>query len=814
VTIGPRRPGALCLALLIGILASNLARAQSPPTPDRSDAAAIGSTLSSDLLRNLPSSNNLFQLLETVEGEVISDRFYGGGLNTGRLARDGGFLSSWRQTQYFVDGVNVTLPADGAPFLFPIVPLWESADVESAMMPAGRNVPGLAVALVPTRPGKSWTRIVEASGAGKSFVAGTASGAPPAIETLTQWSHGNVFVSGPLSPRAGLVAAIDWSGTRQVERTGASQADGQAASVFAHVVYALNSTDELRTVGWVQRTQTPFAAATVFQRPLAADQTTFTHIQSTWERRAASGATWSVFGSYSQAAGTRDQALSNVASVERLLDGPVPYLVDTGDRTDTDWSAGLHVVSGRRGSGGHSHRFLVNADVGRSASRMGPGFSGSVAESVDGTPARVWAYSNGGIDSRRHAVSVSAYAGDRIDFGVDRVVELGVHYDGANGSADGASTPVSWHNLLPRVSFRWKQGRSSHVTWVAGYRRAADRLTLDTLAVGDPAAETAFVSRLSSGVSLPVVVARVGPGTGGDPNLSGIDPALARPTTDEVVAGVDIQLTPHIRGRLTGIAKRVHHLYNLVDVGAPASSYSVFNVVDGRPASDGGDVLLPVYSRLPSTFGADRYLLTNNSTDDTATFEALALNGEASVGRLTLMLNATASQTDGPATNRGFHADENDISGVGELFVNPNATSSARGRLFYDRAFTLKLTGLYRFPHGVMFAAIARYQDGEPFSRVTVVPGATSSFQPTQGTEFVRAYPAGDARFMYTGTLDLRLQKQIAAGRIAFDVFIDAYNVINLGNEVEERVVTGPGFRDITAIQPPAAVHVGLRLHF
>jgi hypothetical protein len=31
---------------------------------------------------------------------------------------------------------------------------------------------------------------------------------------------------------------------------------------------------------------------------------------------------------------------------------------------------------------------------------------------------------------------------------------------------------------------------------------------------------------------------------------------------------------------------------------------------------------------------------------------------------------------------------------------------------------------------------------------------------------------------------------------------------------VEERVVTGPEFRDITAIQPQLAVHVGLRLRF
>ena len=68
---------------------------------------------------------------------------------------------------------------------------------------------------------------------------------------------------------------------------------------------------------------------------------------------------------------------------------------------------------------------------------------------------------------------------------------------------------------------------------------------------------------------------------------------------------------------------------------------------------------------------------------------------------------------------------------------------------------------------------------------------------------------------MYTGTLDLRLQKQVTLGSTSIALFVDAYNAINMGNEVEERVVTGsPTFRDITAIQPPLAVHIGLRLQF
>ncbi len=235
----------------------------------------------------------------------------------------------------------------------------------------------------------------------------------------------------------------------------------------------------------------------------------------------------------------------------------------------------------------------------------------------------------------------------------------------------------------------------------------------------------------------------------------------------------------------------------------------MFTIVDGRPEADGGDELLPVYNRLPSSFGADRYLLTNNDAQDAARFEGLVLNVEASLDRLTLLFNATASQTDGPAVNRGFNAEENDLGASGELSVNPNAATFARGRLFFDRAFTMKLTGVYRFPRDFTLGAIARYQDGQPFSRVTVVPNLN------QGTEFVRAYPAGGTRFTFTGTLDVRLQKRIPIGAKSLDVFADAYNILNLGYEVEEHVVTGyPDFRSITAIQPPLAVHLGVRLGF
>ena len=122
----------------------------------------------------------------------------------------------------------------------------------------------------------------------------------------------------------------------------------------------------------------------------------------------------------------------------------------------------------------------------------------------------------------------------------------------------------------------------------------------------------------------------------------------------------------------------------------------------------------------------------------------------------------------GRAGNRGFGAGENDLGVVGDLSADPNAATHARGKLFSDRQYTVKIAGVYRFAHDVRVGATARYQDGQAFSRMVVIPGRMV-------------------------------------------LFIDAYNVVNTAKEVEEWVVTGPAFRTPTAVQPPRAIHRGLR---
>jgi len=82
------------------------------------------------------------------------------------------------------------------------------------------------------------------------------------------------------------------------------------------------------------------------------------------------------------------------------------------------------------------------------------------------------------------------------------------------------------------------------------------------------------------------------------------------------------------------------------------------------------------------------------------------------------------------------------------------------------------------------------------------------------GADAIRAFPNDQSRFTFTGTLDLRLQKGFGIGRARLAAILDAHNAISLGNEVEERVVTGSGFRTVTAVQPPRTIHLGARVTF
>jgi hypothetical protein len=758
------------LFLIVLSLAATLAAA-----PD----AIAQDVYPADLLRDLPSAN-VFALLEAAQPEVTTDRFNSGGLNAGDPDRAGAFLASWSQTQYRLGDVQISSPVDGTPMLFPDLAWFQRVTVSTGVMPADATATGLAISLEPRQPSEKWTGAFEAGGSGGGLAAKSPAAMAPAIVALENTRRINAAVSGrSASGRAGVVLGGSWLQSSTLER-GATSRDASTGALFANASFQVAAARKLHALAWAQ----PGDAL---------------HLQTTIEHPDR----WRAFAGYTWRSTLDQHALGGRVAIDRLYDGPVPFAIDRGG-SESRVAAGARLTP-KYGA----HSLLLGADIERTALKS-PSFNGVVEESIDGIPARIWSYSGPGNDSQRHALLLDAFANDRISIGKHLTLDGSIRFDSATASADGAANGISWQTWLPAAHIYWDIGTPLHFKAFTGVSRSADQPLLGMLAYGDPAAETASVYRWSGGALAGApIVARVGPGTGGDASFSAIDPDLQRPITDQFAFGIESTPLSTLRLSVIGLARRQQSLIQAVNTGVTASGYTMFTVADDNVDLVGiaDDQLLPVYDRKPETFGQDRYLLTNPDLED-ARMNAVIVSGVWTWNRVFLRASATASRATGPAASRGYTATENDQTVSGEVLTDPNASTYARGRLFNDRAYTIKVMSTVNAGAGFRLGVIARYQDGQPFSRLVIVNGLN------QGTEAIRAFANGSSRFTYRATVDARLQKAIAIGNGHLDLIADAYNLLALSTEVEEYVVTGPRYRQVTAIQPPRSFHLGVRVGF
>lgn len=800
-----RTRGATVSAVLFAVLAS-------APTALSAQDLPLASTYDAEVLADLPLSDNVFAVLETMQPSLISDRFSNGGVDAAEAARIGGFLSSWTQTMYRVGTVDVTDPTSGGvPLVFPDLMLWRQVTAQTGLLPSDVNASGLAVSLEPRRPAVAWAGAADAS---TSHFRSAKRSAPPPAAALDGWDRVAAFASGPIANRAGIFVGGSWSHASQIERNGETTARRSLGSAVTHLVLNPSDRDEVRTVAVLQRANYPFLYRVPFAQPDASTTRNAVHVQAAWNRASAPVMKrWRVYAGYTARKTAHDYDPSTGARFERLLDGSLSELAWTAPGDVHTWSAGVRLGPSTSTVAHFRHAPELGVEIGGARAYASRFAAGILRESVDGQPARLWNFITPGIESMRSERTLAVDVADRLDLGRHVAIDASLRFDTVKGSARDAIDNIRWHSWLPQVRIRWGVVDAWQAAIVGGYRRAAYRLPLDFLAVGDPAAPVASIFRWSGvppavAIALPPVM-RVGPGTGGSPGFSRIDADLTRPLSDEVAVGIEAKPTGNIHVGWTGIARRERNLVRLLNAGAPRSAYSTTMFSD-----PGADVLNPeddrvvaVYNRRPDTFGIDRYVLTNADGDE-ATFKGFEITARYSSRRLLVLTGATAGIAGGSAASRGFGPLENDQSRLGELDVNPNAGTFARGRLFNDRAYTVKLAGAYKFRDDLRVGVIARYQDGQPFARMLIVPNLN------QGPEAVRAFPNGDSRFTYTATLDARLQKLFVVSGKRLAAVLDAYNLVNMANEVEEVTTAPPGVRIASAVQPPRTIHVGVRVGF
>jgi hypothetical protein len=758
------------------------------------------------VLEGLPSTATAWSLLETAHPFLIADRVDGGGQFPGEGARLGGLQgSSAAQTSFRLDGHDVSDPLfGGLPTIDPALAVLETIVVQSAALDPSAAGPGPVVDLISRRPSAQWSGDVRLSFAPPALQ--SEGDAIPPITRLRSGGDGDVAAGGPLGERLGLFLAGRGASAERIERN-EERFTPAVGSAMGHLV-AVRSDSELRAGVAAVRADHPFAARARFADRAITQRDGAVSLHAGWEH-VRGGSLWTIAAAFQHATGTAEIP-SNAAggAVERLLDGAPLDLLAPAETSRTHWEVQAGFTAPALRWLGTDHVVRVGGSVSGAGltSRGGP--QPAFAEFVNASSARVWDVRFQGAESQRGATAVSAFVSDRITLSDRFTLAAALRADVDRGSATGAATDIRWFTATPRVTLRWRPADSVAVT--TGYAWYGHRLPLSYLEAGDPSGPAGVMSRwddrdfdarYSPAELTPVAAVGAGPGA--------IDDGFRRPVTGEFRIGFE-QAIGSWRWAVTGLDRRERHLAALVNTGVTPADYVVTTIDD--PGIDiagrSGVEPLPIYDRMPASFLRDAYLLTNTA-EDPSRYQGLETTLGRESGRWIVRFGGSAYLSEGVGASRGYHASENDQGLLGEVFTNPNATTNARGRLFYDRAFVMKVLGGYqgKGPLGAWF--VARYQDGQPFARVVVADGLN------QGPEAIQAYPRGGQRFTYTLTLDARVALQWNLGsRRKVGVTLEAFNLPDMQLEVEEDIATGPAFRTVTAVQPPRVARIGFQLAF
>jgi hypothetical protein len=777
-----------------------------------------GTEFDEEQLRDLPFGRDIWSLVETGDPFTIVDRIDAGGLDTGDPARVSSHGSSWNQVSLRLGDLEVTDPSHGGmPLLLPDIEAVQAVRVVSALIPADTDGPGPEIRLIPRRPSATWRKTIQLSVAPGAFQSVNSRTVPP-IARLNSWTNGHLLVSGqPYRDRLGLLVSTTLMGSRRLEGTDSVTQETRVRSLFAHLVFVPRAGEELRTIAAVQSVMRPFPGRAAFSDREVQERDRFWHMQATWDRQARRGVAWSVTAGFQRARFDLPKNLSLAGgTVERLGDGPVSNLGWPANQIHERWDAGVRAQPAATSLVAHGHNLQIGSTLSSTLASSAPLAQGPIAELVGGIPARLWEFRSGASEMRHHAIEFTAYAEDRVDLGPHLTLAGGVRGQWLRGSANNATNAVVWRTLSPRASLSWRVTQSDALTIFSGFGRYRHHLPLDDLAVGEPGGASGSVyrwnddngdRRFQPGERGPLI-SYIGPCCAGA-HLNAIDSRLKAPHTDEFVFGVEGRVSDTLMTRVTWIDRREGDLIGLIDAGLTPADYTVRLMPDQGADFIGPAVLqLPVYNRRPDSFGHDAYVLTNPA-GDAALYQGFEVSAvEHVAGRLQLVFGATAYRSKGAGSNRGFRAAENDQGSLGEVFLTPNAQTFARGRLFFDRGYVGKLVASYLAPRDVRLAVVARYQDGQPFARLVLVPDLN------QGPDVVMAYPRGGNRFTYTATLDARVEKGVVVGGRRCGVSVEAFNLLNAANEVEENVLTTASFRTPIFVQPPRTLRLGVRIEF
>ncbi|HXY39594.1 MAG TPA: hypothetical protein VEQ10_07990, partial [Vicinamibacteria bacterium] len=342
------------------------------------------------LARDLPSSRTAWSFLETVEPSAVVDRVSGVGLfasEPGRFSMRG---SSWTQNRLVIDGAELTDPlSGGVPLLLPDLDSMQSISAASASLPAGRGGSGVTLTLVPREPAGAWHGTAQGYGS-SSGLQQAESGPVPTVARLGSLVDLGATAGGPLAgPALGMRLSARYARVRRFERASVENLEDRLVSGALRLAWKPGERDVVHLFAAAQSLDRPFVGGAAYSGPPVGERATSGGATLSWTRSggtlAASTGLWT--GTFSpQPAGRLADA-----TIDRLLDGPVPELVSAprSQRSVLSAAARLQRKAAALGLGPFQHAPRMGVSLERAWSMERAGAPLQIAEAVDGVAARV-----------------------------------------------------------------------------------------------------------------------------------------------------------------------------------------------------------------------------------------------------------------------------------------------------------------------------------------------------------------------------------------------------------------------------------------
>lgn len=315
-----------------------------------------------------------------------------------------------------------------------------------------------------------------------------------------------------------------------------------------------------------------------------------------------------------------------------------------------------------------------------------------------------------------------------------------------------------------------------------------------------------------------------------DPNVippNALDPNLETPTTDEIVLGVDRQLTSDLAVSVAYTYRHFDHLQMYTRIGSDASSWELVGLAAGTATAANGFTLSfsePYYFlNLPEDPSGDLY---RNRPGSTQTFHGVELQV---VKRLSNRWSARV----------GFAwQDWTQDTSEEAIALNPNnewllgapnddggiAVGYGRETIWFNADWQFNISGLYQAPWGINVAANFFGRQGNPtgyYVRTNNDGQYAARHRPSIGH-------LDDFRLDDIYELDMRIEKAFHLGPLELTPSVDVFNVLN-DNAVIQRdprvgdvrlrstgvvFTENSSFNQILETQSPRIVRLGLRLTF